>query len=170
MSQLVMKEEWKPISFGYYEASSFGRIRRASQGKRTYTGRLLKIQHSNAYPHVILSLGNRKLHQISVHRLVADAFLGPCPKGMVVNHKDFDKANNRVDNLEYVTPLGNQRHAYKNGRFAHEESHPMAKLTRAAVREIRALTGVSSKELASRFGVTYWHINNIRRRSTWRNV
>ena len=163
-----MTEEWKPISLGYYEASNLGRIRRASQGKRTFVGRLLKIQHSNRYPHVILSLGDRRLHQISVHTLVADAFLGPCPEGMEVNHKDFDKCNNRIDNLEYVTPAKNKEHTYLYGKHAHGERHGMAKLTISDVKEIRGLVDVPSKVLADRYGVSHWHINNIRRRVTWK--
>jgi hypothetical protein len=37
-----------------------------------------------------------------IHELVAEAFLWPCPKGMVLRYKDGNKTNNRLDNLEYV--------------------------------------------------------------------
>jgi hypothetical protein len=52
-----------------------------------------------------------------VHRLVAAAFIGPCPDGMQVNHKDLDKSNNHFNNLEYVTSQGNMAHAHAAGRL-----------------------------------------------------
>lgn len=96
---------WKPIQGfeGLYEVSDGGRIR-ALRGK---TPRLLKINKTVAgYPHVGLVKcreSAKKRHWYSVHRLVAAAFIGPCPDGYVVNHKDENKANNAVSNLEYVT-------------------------------------------------------------------
>jgi len=59
--------------------------------------------------------GEKKCH--GVHQLVADAWLGPCPDGMEVDHKDFDKANNRPSNLEYVTHQENVQRARDAGRF-----------------------------------------------------
>lgn len=51
-----------------------------------------------------------------VHRLVAQTFLEtPCPTKTQVNHKDGDKSNNHVDNLEWVTPSENIRHMHKTG-------------------------------------------------------
>ena len=53
---------------------------------------------------------------IPVHRLIALAFLGPpqCLSQTQVNHKDLDKGNNCADNLEWVSPAGNQRHFHEN--------------------------------------------------------
>ena len=52
-----------------------------------------------------------------VHQIVADAWLGPCPEGLEVDHKDFDKSNNKPANLEYVTHQENIRRAVKAGRW-----------------------------------------------------
>jgi hypothetical protein len=48
---------------------------------------------------------------IASHRLVADAFFGPA-NGRHVNHKDMNRANNWITNLEYVTPQNNMRHRF----------------------------------------------------------
>ena len=55
--------------------------------------------------------------QYGVHRIVADAWLGPCPEGLEVDHKDFDKSNNKPDNLQYVTHQENMRRAVEAGRW-----------------------------------------------------
>jgi hypothetical protein len=51
----------------------------------------------------------------TIHRLVAAEFLGTCPKGIQVNHKDGDRLNNHASNLEYVTPSENTRHSVVAG-------------------------------------------------------
>lgn len=59
----------------------------------------------------------RKRKVVSLHRLVAAAFLEDYSEDLQVNHKDNDKTNNHVSNLEMVTPLENMRHAYNTGRM-----------------------------------------------------
>lgn len=59
--------------------------------------------------HVQVSLyrkGEKPVHR-KVHQLVAEAFIGPCPDGLVINHIDSNPANNRADNLEYITQKAN---------------------------------------------------------------
>lgn len=72
-------------------------------------GRLLSPYRSGGYLAVKVWDG-RQLHTVHVHQVVADAFLGPCPEGYEVNHKDLDKANNASDNLEYLTHRANMHH------------------------------------------------------------
>ena len=49
-----------------------------------------------------------------IHRLVVETFIGPIPQGMTVNHKNFIKDDNNVDNLEILSMLDNIKHYYEN--------------------------------------------------------
>jgi hypothetical protein len=69
--------------------------------------------HPSGYLYVGCFIGKGKTKKRlwrRVHRVVAKAFLGPIPKGKEVNHKNLDKHDNRVDNLEYMTRSENQLH------------------------------------------------------------
>ena len=106
------QEIWKiiPSTNGKYEASNYGRIKNAK------TQKILKLQENvNGYYCLALHIVPTIQSNVRVHRLVAEAFLGECPKGYVVNHKDGNKHNNNITNLEYVTPSENNYHAIRNG-------------------------------------------------------
>ena len=107
-----------------------------------------------------------------VHRLVAAAFLGPIPPDKQVNHKDGDKQNNNLDNLELVTPEENRAHAARTGLVVRGEQNPVSRLTDAKVRAIRAQrdAGVRVQEIAYSFGVSEKTIYLVCRRITWRHV
>jgi hypothetical protein len=117
------------------------------------------LPNKDGYPQIQLFKG-RIRKSIKVHRLVAAAFLGVCPPGHEVNHKDGNKTNSTAENLEYVTKSENLKHAYRNGfrkpvHFSGERN-PMAKLTNDQVIQIREMRrrGVSSKELVKIFGIS----------------
>jgi len=104
-------EIWKPV-VGFeniYSVSNFGRVRREK------TLRILKPNlWRNTYPSVLLS--NKSIHKkYRIHVIVTRAFLGQRPKGTGVNHKDGVKTNNRLENLEYISPSENSRHAVNLG-------------------------------------------------------
>lgn len=114
-------EEWRPVVGyeGIYEVSDAGRVRsvpRVDAAGRVRAPKIKAQSLSNGYRFVLL-FKNRKQRAARVHVLVAAAFLGPRPPGLVVNHIDHDKTNNQVGNLEYVTQRENIQAAVRAGRF-----------------------------------------------------
>jgi hypothetical protein len=108
----------------------------------------------------------------TVHGLVAETFLGSRPITKQVNHKDCDKQNNCVSNLEYITAKENTRHADANGRRRLKgEGHPLSKLNDHKVRQIRTLSADwSQTALANKFGVSRKLIHNILNHKTWKHA
>lgn len=97
-----------------------------------------------------------------VHRLVMQAFVGA--SDLHVDHKDFNPKNNRLDNLEYVTPKENTQRSHAAGRSL--PNHGARKLTNEQVILIRAAQGSrKTKDLAKEFDVTGVTIRNI-----WKNI
>lgn len=99
-----------------------------------------------------------------VHRLVWEAFNGPIPKGMWINHKDGNKANNHLDNLELTTPSENHFHASRvlKRRYARGLETSNALLTPLALEAIVLLknAGWSQNKIAGAFGVSQVAICN----------
>jgi phage FluMu protein Com len=102
----VLEEMWIPFPTpeSKYEVSSLGRVR------NRLTKSIHKINYDDPYPRV--SIG--KIQRL--HRVVAEAFFGKCPTGFEVNHKDSDKTNNCLYNLEYVTHDENMQLINRNPR------------------------------------------------------
>ena len=159
-------EEWRPIAADpRYLVSNKGRV----VGAR---GRLL-VQHAK-------EAGYRTVHvsglgPLYVHRLVALAFLGEPPEGCTdVDHGDDDKANNDVDNLEWVTHAENMRRAAAGGRMNPRRGSACgnAKLTEsdvAAIRE-RLGRGETQRGIAADFGVSQPLISHIASGRNWTRI
>lgn len=115
-------EIWKDIEGyeGMYQVSNMGRVKSLTRKVWNYTkpGRILKPgAKENGYLHVGLSNGLNVEKHAHVHRLVAKAFI-PNPNNYPeVNHKNMNKADNRVENLEWCTPRYNKAH-FRNSPYA----------------------------------------------------
>lgn len=95
--------------------------------KNSKTNKLLKqSQHKNGYMSVSIKITSGSYKQYYVHRLVAEAFLSNPDNLTDVNHKDYNKQNNSVDNLEWCSRSDNLKHSYnyenrnKNREYAKE--------------------------------------------------
>lgn len=172
----MQTEEWRSVVGwnGLYSVSDRGRIR------NDRTQYILKPHRSPkngkpGYCYAFLSNNGFRLRPL-IHRLVADAFLGPRPDGHQVNHKDGDKANNDVRNLEYVTASQNVRHSFvvlgkQTNRFPGELSGNH-RLTDARVREARQryASGEACWRLSREFGVSNETLRRAILRTTWKHV
>jgi hypothetical protein len=113
-------EQWKAAKgfHGLLEVSNLGNFRTIT---RTVNGRVIeggvkRPSHSNnGYLEVRMSIEGIH-HRNYAHRIVWATFKGSIPVDKQVNHKDMDKSNNALDNLEIVTASENVKHAYANGR------------------------------------------------------
>ena len=99
-------EKWKSLYDGLYEVSTLGNVRNAA-------GHILRpATRPNGYLQVVLcdKDGHHNTHK--VHRLVANAFIPNPDYKRTVNHKNGNKTDNRVENLEWATHTENLRHKY----------------------------------------------------------
>lgn len=108
-------EQWLPVPGyeGRYEVSDLGRVR--SQRRQGAPGRVRTPQKRGPY----LSLMLYRDHQPKewrIHALVAAAFLGPRPDGLLICHRDGDSQNNRPMNLYYGTWSDNNLDTVRHGR------------------------------------------------------
>lgn len=113
---------------------------------------------------IIYKNGKRK--KFFVHRLVAMQYIPNPENKPQVNHKDGNKLNNSVENLEWVTNKENIRHAMLHGLSNYERA-----LTKEQVREIKRLFKEKSmKELAEMYDVSLSCIKHIHAGHTWKNI
>lgn len=109
-------EYWRPVKGfeGLYEVSSAGQVRSLPRGRSAGCAALRPGANRRGHLHVTLSAGNVQTTRY-VHKLVAEAFIGPCPDGQEVRHWDGNPANNTVGNLRYGTRAENLLDAVRHG-------------------------------------------------------
>jgi len=154
------------------EVKSLSRTIKNNKGNQLLPESILKHSFSGrGYPSVTLRKNNKsKTHYI--HRLIAEHFI-PNPNRLpTVNHKDGNKMNNAIENLEWKSYSGNNQHAYDNGLKARGELFYNAKLTEDEVREI-ILNGKGNRtyqEIADEYGVARATIRDILIKKTWNHL
>ena len=164
-----METEWRTIpGYDKYMCSPIGEVINEKTGVV-----LRQTCRSNGYLKVRLSK-NGVAKTCDIHRIIAQTFIGECATGMQVNHKNGIKTDNRAENLEYVTPLGNTTHAIEAGLFnTRGESNGRSKLTASDIPNIRrdlASGEYSQDEIAEKYGVKKNAISMIKLGITWKSI
>ena len=144
-------EIWKDVPHvAGYQVSSIGRVRsidrviETTQGQRRLQGRILRAT-MKASGHMLVGLG--RAHKRTVHSLVLEAFVGPCPQGHEGLHRNGVPSDNRLENLRYGT---------RSENIDDRVFHGQTKLSVEDVLEIRrsyAANEMSGLKLAAKFGV-----------------
>ena len=175
------REYWRDVPGykGMYRVSDRGRVKslgrhitRIRYGK-PYTSykkeKILFLQECTSQ-HLVTKLSNDGGYKnVFVHRLVLEAFVGPCPEGMEGCHENGDGTDNRLTNLRWDTHKANHADSVRHGRVRRGELAPSAKLTAYDVLAIRSdcENGVTHRDIARTYGISVAHVSRIRNAKEW---
>ena len=163
-------EEFLPVDgWPGYEASNLGRVRssRAGRGWRVLAGG----RDKDGYRQLVLSAGVARRQTRRVAHLVADAFLGPRPVGMVVAHENGINTDDRAANLRYKSQRDNIRDKERHGTAQRGERNWRASMTEKQAKAAWALRGeMSAADAARVIGVSRSAVYGIWRRRSWRHI
>lgn len=154
--------DWLPINNyeGFYEVSDTGLVRsvdRISRHKHIIKGRMLKATPtSRGYLGVSLSKNDIK-KTFSVHQLVANAFIDNPDNKAQVNHKDENKLNNNVTNLEWVTCAENLSYGTRTKRAVVKTYHPVVSVHKSGFMRLFK----SQTEASKRLNISLGNLNNV---------
>lgn len=162
-------EIWKDVPGyrGLYMVSNHGRVKKPG----SLTTRAAVTNHGG-YQVVCLSKQSRLKGKL-VHRLVCEAFIGPCPKGMECSHYDDDPKNNHIYNLSWQPQAENMRRRDANGGTAKGSRVAKSKLTETSVHMILAMLSSGNYrqwQIAEKFNVSPGAVSGIAVNKTWKHV
>lgn len=142
---------------GIYKINENGDVKSIKKLNRRKSDRILKPDiNSSGYKRVTLSKNNIQ-KRFLIHRLVYETFISDIPKGLTINHKDLDKLNNNINNLEIMTSL-------ENNQYKHT-----TKLDKSKVIAIRN-SKLKTKELAELYNVNERTIQRVKTKDRWANI
>lgn len=172
------ERRWRPVvGFeGFYEVSDDGLVMSLNYRGNGKPALMKTPPHASRQGYKRCVLRNDKVKNVRmlVHRMVAMAFIGPPPhpSKWTVNHKDGDKLNNRLENLEWASPKDQVNHADDVlGKHRRGEKCGMAKLANEQALEIAERVGTESNAaLALEYGITPASVYGIATGSRWSSV
>lgn len=179
-------EEWRPV-VGYetrYRVSSLGRIESLPMAIKRWNsgvvnrGSVILSPSPGNHGYLRVTVRSRPTKHVLAHRMVAEAFIPNPDRLPFVNHKDGNRANNAVSNLEWCTSAENLKHArdvlgtFKGPQLGKGDKCPASKLTEAQVKIIktRICRGEKLAHLAREFGVTASAICELKAGRSWGHV
>lgn len=165
----------KPINaFPGYGVSPDGAVwsKWSNSGKQSRADWVQLKPGVNGGYHKVLLMRDGIRNQILVHRLVAEAFIGPIPVGKEVNHINGIKSDNRVENLEICSHQENRAHACVVLGKGTGEGNGRAKLSETEVLEIRSQRkdGATLESLSVKYGVSTNQISRIHHKQRWAHL
>jgi len=155
-------EQWKPVSGyeGLYEVSDQGQV------KSLRSGKLMRLSVANT-GYMQLKLSGKCGPQLKhVHRLVLEAFVGPCPEKMEGCHANGNRQDNKLSNLRWDTRKGNMADASKHGTTNRGVRCHNCRLTEQQVIKIREAVG-TQKAIANKYGISREHVRDIKNKKKW---
>lgn len=179
----MRNEIWRPVLDyeGLYEVSSFGRVRsfdkhvkNGSPIGRTISSRVLRTPLNGQGRRTVVLYKNGTKKSRNVYKIVAEAFLGACPSGMIVRHKNGDCTDDMSCNLIYGTHKENTHDRIAHGAMFYGENVHNAKLTASHVAEIRDIHKFrcpvhGTMALASFYGVSPSTISAVLHKKNWKH-
>ena len=163
--------------------SNYGRIIKLEDEKP----RLIDPYLLNGYPHIKIKTTETKVYRgykkykykgYYVHKLVAQYFLENTVEGVYVIHLDYDKQNNKANNLKWASKREKEVHQWKNPHFIKakkKQEPPSAKLTENNVRLIKKMLNDPNRRtrlkiIAKRFGISTTQLNRIKSGENWGHI
>ena len=175
-----MAEIWRGVIYqgknysDRVEVSNTGKLRNAKT-KKEY-----KMQIGKAgYYQTVISLGSRaKKKMFKLHRAVAETFI-PNPKALkVINHRDLNKLNNNISNLEWCTQKDNMIHASQNNALKSKHAGTEAVFSKLSEEDVIYIRGnyipndnlFGCRALARKYNVSHSVIYNVLKRNTYKEI
>ena len=157
MAMAIDVEEWRAVAGTRgYEVSNLGRVRSywISSGIVVETPRVLRPGRRRDAAIVKIRLQDGTFKTTGIHRLVLEAFVGPCPPGHEGCHYDGNPHNNRLENLRWDTHRNNLNDRIRHNTIRKGDRHPLVKIKLDDRETIRRLArrGFSSEQIAALFG------------------
>lgn len=142
---------------GLYKISDSGQVKSLKNHGRRKKDRILKFDITNSgYLRITLSKDNKQ-KRFLMHRLVYENFISEIPEGLVINHKDLNRKNNDIKNLELTTQHENNQLKSNN------------KLDKSKVQAIRN-SNLNKEILSELYGVNIRTIERVISKDRWANV
>ena len=170
---------WKDIKGfeGIYQISDSGEVRSLPRYFKNHSklqflqGRILKPCICGKGYYRVCLCKDGVVHEVYIHRLVAEHYINNTNNCAVVNHIDGNKLNNKVDNLEWLTYSQNNQHAYDTSLKARGAGYYNSKLSEQDVREI-LINGkyTTYQNIANKYNVSKATVRDVLNRKTWKYI